>query len=136
MLPIQKDADSGDLTSFTVVLDSLNVANSSGAVQYSQSSLSLPVILDSGTTLTYLPDSIANSIASGVGASSDGAGGLYVPCDLANTGATVNFIFGNSKGPQIQVQVNEFVVPYGSEGGQQATLPDGKDIRISLGSTN
>lgn len=117
-LPIQPDQDSGTLSSFTVVLDNFNVKSGSGAVQYSRGSLAMPVILDSGTTLTYIPDDMAKEIATGVGAGEDPNAGVYVPCSLMNSPATFNFGFGNSKGPTIQVQISEFVIPY-------QTLDDG-----------
>ncbi|KAF2102958.1 acid protease, partial [Rhizodiscina lignyota] len=129
VLPIQPDSESGGLTSFTVVLDNVNVEAGNGKVQYSQNSLAMPVILDSGTTLTYLPDDMANDIMTGVGAVNSEEAGVFVPCDLMNSPATFNFGFGSSAGPKIQVQISEFVVPYPPfSDGSYPTLNDGTPI--------
>lgn len=89
----------------------------------------MPVILDSGTTLTYIPNDMAQEIATGVGAGSDPNAGVYVPCSLMNSPATFNFGFGNSKGPSIQVQISEFVIPYPPlDDGSIPTDNDGNEI--------
>jgi hypothetical protein len=111
-LPIQPDARSGTIISFTVALDSVNVIGADSANQYARPSLAMPVILDSGTTLTYLPDAIANDIYIGVGAVQSNTYGVVVPCDLANSPATFNFGFGNSNGPVIVAAISQFVLPF------------------------
>lgn len=85
------------------------MANKSGRSQYSKDNVAFPVILDSGTTNTYLPDEIANAIARGVGAVSDPTFGYVVPCSLRESGAVLSFTFGNSNGPAITVDIGEFV---------------------------
>lgn len=109
VLPIQPDSRSGKITSFTVVLDGVSVVNKAGESQYSKNNLALPVILDSGTTITYLPDSLADAIANGVGATPHPFYGLVVPCSLQDSGVVVSFTFGGPKGPVIQVAIAEFV---------------------------
>ena len=95
----------------------------------SQDNLQLPVILDSGTTLTYLPDSILNPIMSGIGAiNSEELGGLVVPCSQACSSATFNFGFGGSGGPSIAVSFAELVDPLYLEDGSQPTLQNGETI--------
>ncbi|MCJ1282972.1 hypothetical protein MMC26_002299 [Xylographa opegraphella] len=124
-VPIQPDTDTQAITSFTVVLSSVTVQNGSGSTQYSQPNLAVPVILDSGTSLTYLPDRYANAILSGVGATNDPNYGYTVPCSLSNTDATFNFTFGGPGGPTIGVGINEFVVPIVTLDGSVPTLQDG-----------
>lgn len=123
VLPIQPDSQSGAITSFTVVLDAISVANKAGKSQYSQENLALPVILDSGTTITYLPDSLANAIAQGVGATSQTTYGLLVPCSLQNSGATISFTLGGANGAVIQADIAEFVTSLESDG-PAPTFPD------------
>ena len=95
----------------------------------SQDNLQLPVILDSGTTLTYLPDSILNPIMSGIGAiNSEELGGLVVPCSQACSSATFNFGFGGNGGPSIAVSFAELVDPLYLEDGSQPTLENGETI--------
>ncbi|KAF2672112.1 acid protease [Microthyrium microscopicum] len=111
-LPIQPDARTGTVMSFTVALDNFNVMGANSQNQYSKSNLSLPVILDSGTTLTYLPDSMANDLYTGVGATVSTTYGVVVPCDLQNSAATFNFGFGNPNGPVITAPIAQFVLPF------------------------
>lgn len=99
------------------------MVNNAGKSQYSQNSLALPVILDSGTTLTYLPDSLADAIARGVGASSHPTYGLLVPCSLQNSGMVLSFTFGGPDGSVIQVGIAEFVTSLVSDG-PAPTFPD------------
>ncbi|MCJ1394695.1 hypothetical protein MMC18_007575 [Xylographa bjoerkii] len=124
-VPIQPDTQSQAITSFTVVLSSVTVQNGSGSTQYSQTNLAVPVILDSGTSLTYLPDQYANAILSGVGAINDPNYGYTVPCSLGSSAATFNFTFGGTSGPTIVVGINEFVVPIITMDGSVPTLQDG-----------
>jgi hypothetical protein len=110
VLPLQPD-QSGGISSFTVVLDNFNVVGGNNKVQYT-ANLTIPVILDSGTTLTYLPDNIANAIATGVGAVSNQNYGVVVPCEIASSSATFNFQFGNKNGPMIVAAISQFVLPF------------------------
>lgn len=111
ILPLQSDTRGGGVSSFTVVLDNFNVVGANNKVQYS-ANITIPVILDSGTTLTYLPDSVASAIATGVGAVSNANYGVVVPCDVANSPATFNFQFGNKNGPKIVAEISQFVLPF------------------------
>lgn len=61
VLPIQPDGASGGISSFTVALSGVSVVNKAGKNQYSKNSIAVPVILDSGTTNTYLPGTILPS---------------------------------------------------------------------------
>ncbi|KAF2395658.1 acid protease [Trichodelitschia bisporula] len=114
ILPIQPDAISKSITSFTVVLDNIAVIGGAKKAQYAKA-LDIPVILDSGTTLTYLPNDIAMDIISGVGAVNNSRYGVVVPCDLAASPATFNFQFGNSDGPTIVATIGQFVLPFPSK---------------------
>ena len=106
-------------------MSSVSVADGSGNNQFSQTNLAVPVILDSGTTLTYLPDEIANSILDGVGAVSSRTYGYVVPCSIANSPATFSFGFGGSNGPTINVELNQFVTPIYLRNGRSPTFNDG-----------
>jgi Eukaryotic aspartyl protease len=111
-LPIQPDSRSGTIISFTVTLDNFQVIDASKNVAYSQKSLALPVILDSGTTITYLPNNIAQDLMAGVGAVVSSTYGPVVACDLRNSPATFNFGFGNPNGPVIVAALSQFVLPF------------------------
>ena len=131
VLPVQKT--NGTYTDFTVALSSVSVLDCSGAVQFSQTNLALPVILDSGTTDAYLPDSVLNPILGGVGVVNDKDYGSIVPCSLANSPATFSFGFGGSGGLNISVGLDEFVTPIFNEQGVQPTFKDGAGTICSWG---
>jgi hypothetical protein len=101
--------------SFTVALDNFSVHDANNTVTYSRKGLQLPVILDSGTTITYLPDQIAHDIYVGVGAVVTEEYGVVVPCSIQHVPATVNFGFGNAGGPVISAHVGQFVLPFPAE---------------------
>ena len=97
-----------------------------GKTQYSQGNLALPVILDSGTTATYVPNSIAQDILGGVGAINNAEYGYIVPCSFANSPDVFTFAFGGSGGVSITVSLGEFVSPVFNEDGSQPTFENGK----------
>jgi hypothetical protein len=101
--------------SFTVALDSFTVKDANNSLTYSRMNLSLPVILDSGTTITYLPDPIAHDLYAGVGAVASEEYGVVVPCSIQHVPATLNFGFGNAGGPIISASVGQFVLPFPAE---------------------
>lgn len=131
-LPVQKGAN-GSYIDFTVALSSVSLADCKGKSQYSSDNLALPVILDSGTTDTYLPDNLVQPILSGVGAVNDPTLGSIVPCSLANSPATFAFGFGGQGGPSIQVSFGEFVSPVVLDDGSQPTFKDGSGTVCSFG---
>jgi hypothetical protein len=115
ILPLQSDTETNYIDTFTVTFAGLNITGNGGKVVYNTKTTA-PVILDSGTTLTYLPDDIANAIAQGVGAVNNQDYGVVVPCDLASTQGQFLFQFGNSaNGPVIKAEISQFVLPFPSD---------------------
>ncbi|KAI1492130.1 aspartic peptidase domain-containing protein [Biscogniauxia mediterranea] len=115
-LPIQ--ADGGVYSEFLITLTALHLGSTEIA-----SDLALAVLLDSGSSLTYLPDTVAETIYEQVGAQyveSDGA--AYVPCSLADNTTTLNFTFTD---PVISVDMNELVLDLVTTGGQRPTFSNG-----------
>ncbi|CAI5758848.1 unnamed protein product [Candida verbasci] len=106
---------SGNLISEAVTLqDRLTIKANS--INYNGNTQSLgDVLLDSGTTLTYLPYDTAQALASQVGAyyipNPLGGGNWFIDCD-ANTNGTVVYSFPN--GASISVPLSEFVFNSGS----------------------
>ncbi|GAW23308.1 hypothetical protein ANO14919_128640 [Xylariales sp. No.14919] len=113
---ILRDSQSGTYSSFTVALESLNVGSGSNSEESDLLSSETPVILDSGTTLTYLPPRIARQIYRRFDAVDDsgttGTGLVYANCDLLTSekDTTLNFHFGGSDGPVIKVPIDELVL--------------------------
>lgn len=71
IVPILPDSETGNYSSFTVALTGLSFTSSNGT-SYDQSLSgeggSLDSVLDSGTTLTYLPDALATELFDAIGA--------------------------------------------------------------------
>lgn len=96
---------------FVVALTSLSAQSPSGSDILTSSAFPIPVVLDSGTTLTYLPTDLASQIWKEVGA-------LYspeiqlavVPCQLASSKGTFSFGFAGPSGPTVSVGMDELVL--------------------------
>ncbi|QSZ35474.1 hypothetical protein DSL72_008344 [Monilinia vaccinii-corymbosi] len=115
-LPIQKE--SGYYAEFLIVLTEVTLGDS--VIAKNQA---LAVLLDSGSSLTYLPDAIAEAIYELVNAKYDpSAGAAYVPCSLASNSSALKFTFTS---PTIQVTMDELVIPVTSTNGRQLTFTDG-----------
>ncbi|KAI1485477.1 aspartic peptidase domain-containing protein [Biscogniauxia mediterranea] len=114
-VPILPDTTTKNYTSFSVALSSLTMTADNGTVTNFTQAV-IPAILDSGTTLTYLPTSMANRIITAFGAvddtSPDGTGLVYVNCDYlsSNKNLTFDFQFGGSDGPIIRVPIDELIL--------------------------
>ncbi|KAH7037421.1 aspartic peptidase domain-containing protein [Microdochium trichocladiopsis] len=138
VLPTQADT----YTHFLVGLDSIvaNFSATSGSTQdlysnqndsSSSSSSSLRVVLDSGTTISYLPNELVRSIWKYFGVRDDrnNTGVGLVDCALATTsvGLTVDFRFSSpprSAGPVIKVPFREFIVDnINNKNNNNITLP-------------
>ncbi|KAI1456270.1 acid protease [Annulohypoxylon moriforme] len=101
---------------YVVTLDSFSMQTpSTGANAISRrsepikdSNLPLQVVLDSGTTLSLLPESMVTALAAGFpGATSDGNGGYKVPCDLRNsTDGSLEFEFAGEGSNKVTITVS------------------------------
>lgn len=118
-LPVQ--ANDGVFSEFKITLTGLSLGGQSIAEDEA-----LAVLLDSGSSLTYLPDTWVDQIFEQVGAqyeASDGA--AYVACALARDSGTLDFTFTD---PAISVEMNELVLDLGTtSGGGRPTFDDGTE---------
>ncbi|KAI1824779.1 eukaryotic aspartyl protease [Xylaria intraflava] len=107
-LPIQ--ATNNVYTEFLITLTS--VAFGQETIAKNQA---IAALLDSGSSLTYLPDDIARAIFAQVDAQYDtSSGNAYVDCQLAeNKSATIDFTFTS---PTISVNLSELVFSSGTFG--------------------
>ncbi|KAI1137368.1 acid protease [Hypoxylon sp. FL0543] len=122
-IDIQKDSQSNAFTSFIVSLTSLQAVSSSGTDTLS-STYPIPVVLDSGTTFSYLPTNLAEQLWNEVGAEYYSQVGLaLLPCSMENSQGHFSFGFGGSGGPVINVTMDELVLPLTT--GQAITFPSG-----------
>uniref|UniRef100_A0A093UPS6 Probable aspartic-type endopeptidase OPSB n=1 Tax=Talaromyces marneffei PM1 TaxID=1077442 RepID=A0A093UPS6_TALMA len=121
-LPIQKEY--GDYAEFLIIMTGVALQTNSGDHSYSSDELPATVLLDSGTSLTYLPDNIVKDIYNDLGVvyeSSTGTG--YVPCSMMNENINITYTFTS---PSIPVGISELVV----EDGSGLTFNDGTPVCV------
>ncbi|KAH8600857.1 aspartic peptidase domain-containing protein [Bisporella sp. PMI_857] len=116
-LPVQK-GDRSVFGEFFITLTGLALDGTTIAQNLKQA-----VLLDSGSSLTYLPDTIAEATYQMVDAQYfEEEGVAFVPCTLASSNATLDFTFSE---PTIQVPMNELVITVTATTGRQLTFTDG-----------
>lgn len=104
-------------TELAVQLFSVAASSSSGTDTLSTTQDTLVAVLDSGTTLTYLPQDMAEEAWKEVGASfNDELGIAVVPCSVGNINGFFSFTFAGPNGPKINVTLSELVLDLFSGG--------------------
>ncbi|KAL6701415.1 aspartic peptidase domain-containing protein [Trichoderma pleuroticola] len=102
---------------FAVNLYSVQASSPSGTDTLSTQAETLTAVLDSGTTLTYLPQDMAEQAWNEVGATfSDELGIAVVPCSVGNINGHFAFTFAGANGPTINVTLSELVLDLFSGG--------------------
>jgi hypothetical protein len=97
-------------------------------VQLTPSNYAQATILDSGTTITLLPDDLAEVVFEELGAEvSEELGAVVVPCALGDKNGTLNYGFGGVGGPTISVQVSQLVLPLTLSNGETPKYSNGED---------
>lgn len=100
-LPIQQS--SGEYAEFLIALTAVSLGSTTIA-----SNQNVAVLLDSGTSLTYLPNAITSAIYQAVGATYDNSQGeAYVPCSFASNTTTLDYTFTS---PTISISMAELVL--------------------------
>jgi hypothetical protein len=124
---VYPDEAGGRVTSFTVAFTSLSATSSSGTDQITPSNYASAAILDSGTTITLLPDDIARTVFEELGAEeSEQLQAVVVPCALAQNTGTLNYQFGGVGGPVIKVAMSQLVLPLVLSNGEVPTYTNGE----------
>lgn len=117
-LPIQ--AEGAVYAEFLITLTGLSMGDTVIA-----SNQALPVLLDSGSSLTYLPDAMVETIYDAVSAQYDsGDGAAYIACSAAKSNDTMRFNFTE---PVIAVAMNELVLDLVTASGRRPTFSDGTE---------
>jgi len=117
-VPVQPEQ--GFFAEFLITLTGVSLSGTSVA---SNSEMALAVLLDTGSSLTYLPDDMVSTIYNRVGAQFDSSNGAaYVPCSLANDATTFAFTFSE---PTITVDMNEMVLDMFLSNGRRPKFQDG-----------
>jgi elongation factor G len=98
-------------TAFVVALTSLEAISPSGEDTLTSQQFPIPVVLDSGTTMSYLPTDLANQVWREVGAIwSRQFNVAVIPCGMQNSKGYFSFGFAGPSGPQIRVGMDELVL--------------------------
>jgi hypothetical protein len=107
-VPIEPGED-GSYTDFTVALSQVA---STGSNASTFSTAATPVVLDSGTTLTYLPDRAVEAIYNQLNVYDDSQNSGLAFCDcnlLSQNNYNIAYQFGGSNGPTVSVPLGELV---------------------------
>jgi hypothetical protein len=111
-------------TAFLVAFTSLGAYSPSGSDTLTSNSFPVPVVLDSGTTLSYLPTDLALQVWKEVGAIYSSQFQLAViPCKMRNSQGYFSFGFAGLSGPRINVTMDELVLDL--TGGQPPIFNNG-----------
>ena len=112
-LNIQPDSQTGQISSMTVAWTSLSITNPGGvSTSLLPPGSALPVILDTGATLTELPPVLYEQIAEAFNVVPDPSwDGGFIACEAKSAKFTFAFGFGGSGGPVISVPLAELVLP-------------------------
>ncbi|KAK3698400.1 hypothetical protein LTR37_016970 [Vermiconidia calcicola] len=118
---------------FTIALTAVGANGENGALI---DNVAIGALLDSGSSLMYLPNDITQSVYNAVGAQYDSSSGAaFVPCSLADEPGTLDFTFS---APTIRVPLNEIVLPAYTQDNEPVCilgiLPAGSSMPI-LGDT-
>ncbi|KAE8145542.1 aspartic peptidase domain-containing protein [Aspergillus avenaceus] len=109
-LPIQ--TVNGVYSEFIIALTGVSFSSSSSTHNYSSSNaLPAAVLLDSGSSLTYLPNSIVQNIYDDIGVTYESSSGVgYVPCSLSQHDMNLTYAFS---APTITVGIDELILNAG-----------------------
>jgi hypothetical protein len=91
-------------THFEVALTGISIDDENGRRLLSEPDFAEPGLLDSGTTITYVPASIYQAIAQGFGVTAG-----TIPCHYRNSNAALIYQFGGSDGPEIRVPLRSLI---------------------------
>lgn len=121
-LPILKAGS--EYAEFIIAMTGVSITNNGQKTSLKSIGKSSPVLLDSGSSLTYLPDTLTKDLFNQVGAQYDSQQqAAYVPCSLMNNASTLDFAFSSST---ISVAMNELVLSAGpNSDGSALTFDNG-----------
>jgi hypothetical protein len=105
ILPPQPEGGQTGYYRYWVQMDSMGITKpGSSAKTYTSSSI--PVVLDTGSTISHMPSVLVQQLASDFGATVDSSGEVQVPCSTLSQSGTVDFTFGNLT---LHVPFKEFI---------------------------
>ena len=124
VLPILPDTATNTITSMTVAWTSLNITDSYGSNAANTTNLPLPAVLDSGTTLTLVPEPVFSYLVDYFGAIDDTEYGWLVYCNISDVYGSLDWGFNNNEGI-VSVQFSELALPALDDTGAPLQFEDG-----------
>lgn len=117
-------AKGGIVAEFVIAMTGLSLDTASNSQPYTSTSLPAPVLLDSGSSLSYLPDPLTRQLYQTFQATYDSNfGAAFVPCTMMDQKAKLTFTFSS---PSISVGMDELVIDLGpNPDGSRPTFSDG-----------
>ncbi|KAL9053899.1 MAG: hypothetical protein Q9162_004472 [Coniocarpon cinnabarinum] len=110
-------SESGIYSQFIIALTALGQNGNVGSIIDNQA---LPVLLDAGSSLTYLPDNIADALFTAFNAQYDASqGAAMIDCGAADQSGSIDFTFS---GATISVAINELVVVSSIQNNQETCI--------------
>ncbi|EMC94055.1 hypothetical protein BAUCODRAFT_124789 [Baudoinia panamericana UAMH 10762] len=126
VLDLQVDAESGTIDEFSVVWSLMALTDSSGTYVLSDpTNFPTAAVLDSGTTLTTLPQDLFIQLAEYFGVINDQEYGYLVYCNISKIPGAIDYQFGGTNGPIISVPFSELAIPLDSSNGKPLTFKNG-----------
>lgn len=120
-LPIQHT--DGEYSQFLITLTAVSFSGTS-----IDSNLDVAVLLDSGTSLTYLPNTIASAIYDAVGAEYENSQDTaFIRCSFAQNTSTIDYTFTS---PTISVTMAELVLDFTDGDGRPVYFSDGEQACV------
>lgn len=108
---IIKNSETQQYDTFYVELTSIHAVSSSGTDELTSQEFPVQVVLDSGTTLSYVPTDLAEEIWEEVGAIYlEEVGVAVLPCSMQKSKGSFSFGFAGANGPKISVTMDELVI--------------------------
>jgi hypothetical protein len=111
ILQIQLDTQSMSYSTFSVILNSVGVTDSTGSTVLTTSNMPNVMLLDSGSALTSIPSDLFHQLVNYFGAMPDENFSWIVRCDLAGMTGTLDYQFSGSNGPLVSVPFKELAIP-------------------------
>jgi len=127
-IPILHD-EGATPTELIVALNGFSANYNGASTDFTDDTFPLPVLLDSGTTVTILPDAIFQKIAELTNATDAGMGVLIVSC--SSPGSYFSFQFGGPSVSSIRVPWTSIAPPFIQENGT-VLMEDGQPICVLL----
>jgi hypothetical protein len=126
-LPVDRRSGDSNAREFMITLTSVGLTNDQGnSITLTNNNFAIPVLLDTGTTYTYLPTDLFQEICNQVGAQvNDRTGVPIVPCNIRSYKGSVDYSFS---GAVINVALNELVVDAYTYDGSPASFNDGTPL--------